>query len=73
VFGGASGYVYTLTGQQDGTTAVDLVIVREGKNAKGKVLSWVLGTVGKGSLRKAFYRSVRGIETHNGLEVPPRS
>jgi hypothetical protein len=51
---------------------VDLVIVREGKNFKGKVLSWVLGTVGKGSLRKAFQRSVRGIEARNGLAVPPR-
>ncbi|MGB8405795.1 MAG: hypothetical protein WCE30_17170 [Mycobacterium sp.] len=72
VFGGASGYVYTLTGQPDGRTEVDLVIVREGKNVKGKVLSWVLGSVGKGSLRKAFYRSVRAIEARHGLAVPPR-
>lgn len=72
VFGGASGYVYTLTRQGDGTTHVDLEIVREGKNAKGKALSWTLGTVAKGSLRKAFNRSVRAIEVRNGLEVPRR-
>lgn len=73
VFGGASGYVYNLTRQQDGTTSVALVIVRAGKNLKGKVLSWVLGSVGKGSLRKAFDGSVRAIEVRNGLAVPPRS
>ncbi|MUL67367.1 hypothetical protein BOO86_23030 [Mycobacterium sp. CBMA 234] len=71
MFGGASGYVYTLTRQGDGTTHVDLEIVREGKNVKGKALAWVLGSVGKGSLRKAFNSSIRGIEAHNGLALPP--
>ncbi|MUL47518.1 hypothetical protein FZI85_13260 [Mycobacterium sp. CBMA293] len=71
VFGGASGYVYTLTQQGDGTTHVDLEIVREGKNVKGKALSWALGSVAKGSLRKAFNRSIQGIEAHNGLALPP--
>jgi hypothetical protein len=46
MFGGASGYTYTLTRQADGKTDVDVVIVREGKNLKGKVLAGVLGTVG---------------------------
>jgi len=62
VFGGASSYVYTLTQQPNGVTDVDVVIVREGKNLKGRVLSAVLGTVGKGSLRKAFVNSVKAIE-----------
>ncbi|MUL76009.1 hypothetical protein [Mycolicibacterium sp. CBMA 226] len=70
VFGGASGYVYTLTRQDDGTTLVDLEIVREGKNFKGKALSWVLGSVGKGSLRKAFVGSVRATEARYGLTAP---
>src|ERR1700759_142211 len=35
VFGGASGYTYTLTSQPGGTTEVDVVIVREGKNIRG--------------------------------------
>jgi hypothetical protein len=47
MFGGASGYTYTLTRQSDGMTDVDVVIVREGKNLKGKVLAGVLGTVGR--------------------------
>jgi hypothetical protein len=65
VFGGASGYTYTLTPQPDGTTDVDVVIVREGKNFKGRVLSGLLGTVAKGSLRKAFSNSVKAIESRN--------
>jgi hypothetical protein len=62
VFGGASGYTYTLTPQSNGTTDVDVVIVREGKNFKGRVLSCVLGTIGKRSLGKAFTNSVKAIE-----------
>jgi len=68
VFGGASGYVYTLTPKPNGMTDVDVVIVREGKNLKGKVLSGVLGTVGKRSLEKAFSNSVKAIEAR-GAEV----
>jgi hypothetical protein len=65
VFGGASGYTYTLTRQPGGTTDVDVVIVREGKNLKGRVLSGVLGTIGKRSLGKAFYNSVKAIEARS--------
>ena len=64
-WGGASGYVYTLNPRPDGTTNVDVVIVREGKNFKGRVLSAVLGTIGKGVLRKAFRHSVKAIETRS--------
>jgi hypothetical protein len=69
VFGGASGYTYTLTPQPNGTTDVDVVIVREGKNLKGHVLSGVLGTVGKNVLRKAFVHSVKAIEARNDASV----
>jgi hypothetical protein len=62
VFCGASGYTYTLKRQPDGTTDVDVVIVREGKNLRGRMLSAVLGTVGKRSLGKAFANSVKAIE-----------
>lgn len=67
-FGGASGYVYTLSPRTDSTTNVDLVIVREGKNIKGRVLAAILGTVGKGVLRKAFVHSVKAIETRSDAE-----
>jgi hypothetical protein len=69
VFGGASGYTYTLTRQPDGTTDVDVVIVREGKNFKGRVLSRVLGTVAKRSLGKAFSKSVKAIEARSAPAV----
>jgi hypothetical protein len=69
VFGGASGYTYTLTPQPNGTTDVDVVIVREGKNLKGRVLAGVLGTVGKGVLGKAFVHSVKAIEARNDASV----
>ena len=71
VWGGASGYTYTLTRLPDGMTDVDVVIVREGKNAKGRVLGLVLGSVGKGVLGKAFDNSIKAIESRNN-EAPAR-
>jgi hypothetical protein len=65
VFGGASGYNYTIAQQPNGMTEVDVVIVREGKNFKGRVLSGVLGTIGKRSLEKAFTNSVKAIEARS--------
>jgi hypothetical protein len=69
LWGGASGYVYTLTPQLDGKTAVDVVIVREGKNFRGRALAAVFGSVGKGVLRKAFDQSVTAIEARNNADV----
>jgi hypothetical protein len=65
-WGGASGYVYSFARHADGTTDIDVDIVREGKNLKGQFLGFVLGTVGKGVLEKAFVNSVRVIEARNG-------
>jgi len=70
VFGGASGWTYTLTRRPDGTTDVDVVIVREGKNLKGRVVSGFLGTIGKGSLAKAFSNSVKAIEARTATSAP---
>jgi len=70
-WGGASGYTYTLTRRPNGVTDVDAVIVREGKNAKGRFLGLVLGSVGKGVLRKAFVNSVKAIEARNGPSNGP--
>jgi hypothetical protein len=44
---------------------VDLVTVRDGKNLKGRLLGAVIGTVGKGTLEKAFKTSVKAIETRD--------
>ena len=35
-WGGASGFTYTLTQLPDGRTEVDAVVVREGKNFRGR-------------------------------------
>ena len=65
LWGGASGHTYTFTRQPNGTTDIDVVVVRDGKNLKGRVLGFVLGTIGKGVLRKAFENSVKAIEARN--------
>jgi hypothetical protein len=65
LFGGASGHTYTLTPQPDGTTQIDAVLVRQGKNLRGLVVAAVLGTVGKRSLAKAFGKSVKAIEVRS--------
>jgi hypothetical protein len=43
-----------------------VVVVRDGKTLKGRVLGFVLGTVGKRVLEKAFENSVKAIEARNG-------
>jgi hypothetical protein len=69
VWGGDSGHTYTLTPQSDGTTDVDVVVVRDGKNLKGRALGIVVGTVGKRVLRNAFATTVKAIEARN--DGPP--
>jgi hypothetical protein len=65
LWGGASGHTYTFTRNADGTTDIDYVVVREGKNLKGRLLGLVLRTVGKSRLETAFAGSVKAIETRN--------
>jgi hypothetical protein len=62
---GASGYTYTFTRRRNGTTDIDLVVVREGKNLKGRLLGFVLGTIGRSVLEKAFENSIKAIEARN--------
>jgi len=64
-----SGYTYTLTPQTDGTTDVDVVIVREGKNLKGRALAFAFKAGGKRVLIKAFENSLKAIEARNGASV----
>jgi hypothetical protein len=61
----AASHTYTFTRNPDGTTSVDYVVVRDGKNLKGRVLGIVLGTVGKGRLESAFEKAVKAIEDRN--------
>jgi len=69
VWGGASGHSYTLTRQPNGTTDIDAVVVREGKNFKGRALGFVLQTIGKRVLEKAFGASVKAIEARNTAAI----
>jgi hypothetical protein len=66
VWGGASGHTYTFARQPDGKTDIDVVIVRVGKNLKGRILSFLARTIGKSVLTKAFADSVKAIEARNG-------
>jgi hypothetical protein len=70
VWGGASGHVYTLTRTPRGTTEVDVVVVREGKNLKGRIVGVLLGTIGKRLLAKELGKTVKAIEARNGLGSP---
>ena len=65
VWGGASGHTYTFTRQSNGTTDVDVVVVREGKNLKGRLLGLVVGTVGKRVLTKALANTAKAIEARS--------
>ena len=67
IWGGASGHTYTFTRRPDGTTDIDVAVIREGKNLKGRLLGLVLGTIGKSVLEKAFIQSVKAIEARNGV------
>jgi hypothetical protein len=65
-WGGASGHTYSFTRHPDGTTDIDVVVVREGKNLKGWALGLVVGTIGQGVLKKAFENSIKAIEARKG-------
>lgn len=65
LWGGRSGHTYTFTRQPNGTTEVDVVIVREGKNFKGRLLGAFLGIAGKGQLQKWFAKTLKAIEARN--------
>ena len=69
LFGGASGHTYDLRRQLNGTTDVDVVIVREGKNLKGRLIAGFIGTFGKRSLRKAFAKTIEAIEARGDVSV----
>jgi hypothetical protein len=71
VWGGKSGHTYTLTPQPDGTTAIDAVVVRQGKNLKGHLLGLVLGTIGKNVLAKAFANTVKAVEARTPKPMTP--
>jgi hypothetical protein len=69
-WGGNSSHTYDLERNPDGTTDIDYVVVRDGKNLKGRFLGVVLGSVGKGRLESAFEDAVKAIEARNNGAAP---
>jgi hypothetical protein len=65
LWGGHSGHTYTLTRQPDGTTSVDAVVIREGKNLKGRLLAILLTIGGKRVLANALAKTIKAIEARN--------
>src|ERR1700750_1260182 len=65
VWGGASGHTYTLTRQPNGTTDVDVVVVREGKNLKGRLIAIAVSVIGKQFLGKELGKTIKAIEARN--------
>jgi hypothetical protein len=65
LWGGRSGHVYTLTPRPDGKTDVDAVVVREGKNLKGRLLAIVISVGGNRVLGKALEKTIKAIEARN--------
>ena len=68
LWGGRSGHTYTLTRQPNGTTDIDVVIVREGKNFKGRLVGAFLqfGT----EPRRCNIRMSRSYYGHRTDNVP---
>jgi hypothetical protein len=66
LWGGNSGHTYTFTRQSDGTTDLDAVVVREGKNLKGRALGIVLSVFGKRVLGGELEKTVKAVEARNG-------
>jgi hypothetical protein len=73
LWGGASGHTYSFTRRPDGATDIDVAVVRDGKNFKGRLLGLVLRTIGKGVLERAFLNSVKAIELRNGAAKVERA
>jgi hypothetical protein len=64
-WGGQSGHTYTFTRNPDGTTDIDYLVIRDGKNLKGRFLAVVFNTVGRSKLETAFVNSVEAIEARS--------
>lgn len=65
IWGGRSGHVYTLTPRPDGTTDVDVEVVREGKNLRGRLIGILVAAGGKRVLAGALAKTAKAIEAQN--------
>jgi hypothetical protein len=68
VWGGDSGHTYTFTRLPDGRTKVDVVVVRDGKNLKGKAFGLGVALLGKRVLSGALAKTIKAIEARNAAD-----
>jgi hypothetical protein len=73
IWGGRSGHVYTFTRRPDRRTDVDAVVIREGKNFKGRILGVLLWFAGRWVLGGAFAKTVKAIEARDAQVVKARA
>jgi hypothetical protein len=64
-WGGATGQTYTFRRKLDGKTVVDVVVVREGKNLKGRLHAMALGSAGTREMAKTLHEAIAAIEAQN--------
>ena len=65
VWGGGSGHTYTFARRPGGTTEVDVVVVREGKNLRGRALELAVTIIGKRFLGKTLASTAKAVEARN--------
>lgn len=65
LWGTGSGHTYDLTPQPDGTTQLDVVVVRDGKNLRGRLLAALVAAVGRQMLSRELGKTVRAIEARS--------
>jgi hypothetical protein len=71
IWGGHSGHTYVLTALPDGTTRVDVDVVREGKNLGGRLIGAGVSLLGDRFLGKGLERTIHAVEAHNAQARPP--
>src|SRR5262245_21189316 len=69
VWGGASGHTYSFIRHPNGKPDISVTVVREGKNFRGWVVGFILQTVGRRVLEKAFENSVKAIEARTATAM----
>jgi len=70
-WGGASSHTYTFDRRADGTTGIDVVVVRDGKNLKGRVIGVMLGLIGKRFFSGQFEKTVQAVEARTAATASP--
>ena len=70
-WGGASSHTYTFDRRADGTTGIDVVVVREGKNLKGRAIGAMLGLIGTRFFKGQFDKTVEAVEARAASTTPP--